>query len=131
MIDTWLVRPRLHHKRFDEGSIKPGRLGWRESGRDQDDGTIDALDSVLTKCPKLSKQPSFQIEKVVCLFPENRVVERLESPGQIQDRFGGRVGRIVEVVSDAVQDCFPQRRIAEQAKMKREDLGGFGTQVNL
>ena len=99
--------PRLHHKRFDEGGIKPGRLGWRESGRDQDDGTVDALDSVLTKCPKFSKQPSFQIEKVVCLFPKNRVVERLKSSGQIQNRFGGRVGRIVKVVSDAVQDCFP------------------------
>ena len=38
MIDTWLVRPRLHHKQLDEGGIKPGCLGRRESGRDQDDG---------------------------------------------------------------------------------------------
>jgi hypothetical protein len=105
-------------------------LGWREPSGDQDDWPINALNSILTEGPEPSEQSSFQVEKVVGLFAEDWVVESLETPRQVKDRFCGRVGGIIEVVSDAIQYGPTQSRVSEEAQMERKDLGGFGAQVN-
>ena len=122
--------PRLHHQSFDKGRIETGRLGWGQPGGDQNDRTIYALNSILAKSPEPAKQSTLKIKKVVGFFTEDRVVQRLETARQIKNRFGGRVGRVVQIVFDAIEDGLAEGRVAEKAKMEGKDFRRFGSQVN-
>ena len=121
---------RFHNEGLDEGGVKTCSLGWREPSSDQDDWSINTLNSILTEGPEPSEQSSFQVKKVVCLFAKYRIVQCLKTARQVKDRFCGRVSGVIQVVSDAIQNGPTQSRVSEEAQMERKDLGGFGTQVN-